>query len=609
MANRNEEPGLGEIAVPQAGIADPVNQPSVPTIVPPPIELTEQASAPPEIVPEPDPAEDTDALRLEAMRVQARAIKQRREADRTSVVRKVDDAIRSFAQGASLQSVDEVAALMNTFLGNRDFQENLALEKARNAAIPPEIRIPGEIAGGITTGIIMERYFPGSGMSVARFGAIGATEGMLSGFFGAEGDIITRGAASGFGGLTGGMMGAAAPVVTEKVMRLVARMLGSPQLKKAGRKALEMIDDVLKKGDVTPERALARLQTLGDEGLLPDVDENLLALTRSAGAQVGPVKNRAFRVLNTRNIKQGDRIEVLLGETLSDESFLKTQANMLASRAKKARPLYKQAFEAGEIKTQAVLDLIESSRDVRSAIRQARRFPEYRDLPDNHIILLDKAYKNIGGKVEKAFRSGDKPLAKDLLTLKNSLKGAIIEKVPVYGKALDAHSSESAILDALEAGRKFIKEDVEVLDDVLKQMTEGEREAFIIGAAKSVRSVIGDAVTKGDISKRISNTKNKMIRMRSLFPNLKSWQKFKKMMEQEGIFARTEAEVLKGSRSAEKVTEASDLLTEAGFAARADPSGAFFALGRFLRSLPAGYWAGPFPRPENQYGKPARQKQ
>ncbi len=109
---------------------------------------------------------------------------------------------------------------------------------------------------------------------------------------------------------------------------------------------------------------------------------------------------------------------------------------IIKNRSLLASPLYDQAYAAGQINSFAIDNLLKKSKDIQYAISEARRLPEYADLPDNSMLMLDKAYKYVGGLANSAKISGKSTQADDLNNLRMSLRNAITDEVPVYGKAL-----------------------------------------------------------------------------------------------------------------------------------------------------------------------------
>ena len=113
------------------------------------------------------------------------------------------DRVRSLASGASFGLADEFAALMSKLTGvggqpgaDGTYSGNLAAERRRDAQIPSDVRIPGEIAGGLLTGSGLARQGATllnmakptiSGMAL-RGGAEGAAYGAAHGFGQGEGE-------------------------------------------------------------------------------------------------------------------------------------------------------------------------------------------------------------------------------------------------------------------------------------------------------------------------------------------------------------------------------------------------------------------------------------
>lgn len=151
------------------------------------------------------------------------------------IFRATDDTMRSIASGMTFGLADEFAAGMNTLTGG-DYASNLAAERARDVAISPFVRIPGEIVGGVTTGAGLGRagltLFRGAragiGSLAARGAAEGAAYGAAHGFGRGEGvEGRVTGAATGavLGAATGGVTGAVGGAL------LGRRASGAPGLK------------------------------------------------------------------------------------------------------------------------------------------------------------------------------------------------------------------------------------------------------------------------------------------------------------------------------------------------------------------------------------------
>jgi hypothetical protein len=66
----------------------------------------------------------------------------------------IDDAVRSIASGVTFGYADEIAAKADELTGRgKDYETNLAAERARDKQIPLAIKLPGEIGGAVASTI------------------------------------------------------------------------------------------------------------------------------------------------------------------------------------------------------------------------------------------------------------------------------------------------------------------------------------------------------------------------------------------------------------------------------------------------------------------------
>jgi len=108
------------------------------------------------------------------------------------------------------------------------------------------------------------------------------------------------------------------------------------------------------------------------------------------------------------------------------------------------------------------------------------------------MVMLDKAYKYVGDMYAEAKRAGSAEKARDLNNLRLELENAITDKVPVYKKALDTFSGESALKDALEMGNaRFLQKTPSQINREIAQLkNEGEKEMYRLGAIQNLRDDI-----------------------------------------------------------------------------------------------------------------------
>lgn len=498
----------------------------------------------------------------------------------TGIQRTVEDIGRSFTEGATLGGLGEAAAGLQSGMSKVGlgapitYEQALQLEEERQDQIPLETAIPGQIAGGLATTIGtggLGLLTKGTKATIPRLAGVGATEGAIAGGLSTPGGLQERAVGAGAGGVLGGILGAAIPAGVRGAQAVGRQVFRGPPKQQAERQLIQALEQT----GLGPERLARRVETFGPQGTLADVAEPLTRLARGAAVQSPAASARAQAAFGIRsNLGSIPRIQKLVRGTISGDDFAKTTDEIITRRAAAARPLYEEAFQHGEVKSQAALSLVDhdiikntlkgpvvekikGNPRVMTAIRNAKSFrKELADLPNNDLEVLDQAYKNIGGLANEARRGGDKVKAGLWDDLRIELKEAITREVPAYGKALKAFSDESTLKDALDFGRTFMKGDIDITSKAVKAMGDAEREMFTIGASREVMDLVEKAANPGAAIRNLLGNRAKMNKMRLLFPDMKTFNGFRKALVNEARFVQTKNTVTGGSPTAEKLADA-----------------------------------------------------
>lgn len=400
------------------------------------------------------------------------------------------------------------------------------------------------------------------GKQVLKGSGYGAVSGGLSGFGAAKGDMGTRATGALIGTGTGAVLGAVAPVVTAgggRVVRKANELAGSNPIT-ATEKAQELIARAINRSGMTPQQlANQQAMTVGrlgqrDETLADIGGESVRRLARGAMAIPSGSQDEVTQMLLQRAQGAGQRI----GQDITDltavgpRSIADVADEIIAKRSALASPKYDQAYAAGVVESDAISNLLKKSKDIQAAIADAKRLPDYADLPDNHMVLLDKAYKYVGGMANEAKMKGTSERARDLENLRISLKDAITKKVPVYGEALDTFSSESMLKDALEAGSKNFmrKSPEEIKRELSKFGDEGQREMYRLGAIEQLRNDIYNQKETSDIASRYLSKGVMKDRLATVFNSPNEYEAFIKQLERERQMAITRSRIEGGSPTA-----------------------------------------------------------
>lgn len=509
---------------------------------------------------------------------------------------------RSLLQGLTFNTADEIEAgmraLMSKGMSAFDAQQTLSglvtgqqpqsqyekeLSRVRAGIKQYEEQYPGraftgELVGGLlpTAAALMAAPFtggataPAAAAGAARTAAAlptlgsmtlrglgyGAASGAAAGAGGATGGLESRVMGGLIGGGTGAVLGAAAPAVTSTIgtgASKFAQATGMTQPVDAATKARELIAKKLAQEGISPEELAARqanvVRTLGarDETLADIGGESMRRLARGSMAIPNAAQTDVRQMLTERAVGAGPRITKDITDltAIGARDIGEVADEIIQRRSMLASPLYDQAYSAGQINSFAIDNLLKKSKDVQYAINEARKLPQYADLPDNHMLMLDKAYKYVGDLANSAKLSGKSSQANDLNDLRMSLRNAITTEVPVYGKALDTFSSESLLKDALELGAKnFLrKTPAEINREIKKFPGDAEQQMYRLGAVQSVRDEIYGMRETANIADKFLNSREMRDRMRTVFNSQGEYETFIKNLERERQMAVTRGKI------------------------------------------------------------------
>ncbi len=495
---------------------------------------------------------------------------------------------RSVLQGLTFNFADEIeAALKAGSLSNKEYENQLARVRAGIKEYEqqyPGRAFAGEMIGGLapTAAALIAAPFTGGATGPAavagatrmatkiptlggialRGAGYGGVSGAISGAGGAEGGLEKRLAGAGIGGATGAVLGGTSPVVTQAVStggKAIKSVFKPTRPEDALNKAQELIAKKLAQEGIDPAE-LARQQamrnlTLGakDETLADYGGESMRRLARGAMAIPQSAQTETRQMLIERARGAGPRVTQDITDltAVGARDIQDVADEIIANRAKLAAPLYDEARIAGQISSPELNNLLTKSKDIQQAIGDARRLPQFADLPDNDMVMLDKAYKYVGGIANEARKAGKTNRANDLDELRVNLLDAIKKEVPVYGKAVKIFADESVLNDALEAGsKKFLKKKPsEINRELAKFSDDSERQMYRLGAIQSVRDDIYATPEMSDIANKYLNSREMRDRMRTVFNSEGEYESFVKNLERERQMAITRSRIEGGSQT------------------------------------------------------------
>ena len=501
--------------------------------------------------------------------------------------------LMALGQGVTFGYGDELSGAANKLFGG-DYDTAVQSARDKNQAFAEENPVTDfatQLVGGASTGIL------GAG----KVAATKAGSAIANALRNVPNYIKYTGAGAGGAGIAGGgyatddkigeaieaaKYGAGFGIAGPPIARFGGKMYDSfidpvvEQLKSPMSQALRKISAYLDKDSLTPEEFGANALRLGDQSMFADSGgENILSLADQLVTKPGTSRNIALKKLKERQTDQGKRVgDDLIDSFDNDVNYYETLDKINVNLKTKAKPFYDKAYKADVFMTEELTELSKLPYVRRAMKLGVEKAKNEKSLNLQEIFVMNKG-KIVGMKKDPDLQTWDYikrglddmiDRETDNITGKMTDKGRIItvlkkrltteldEIVPDYKTARKIYGNEAQNLKALENGRKFEKQDFEITTKILNEMSNSEKENFRAGAMRAIQDKINNAPDGADVYKRIFNSKNKRKKLKAIFPDDETFEKFANKMEAESVFSKTNAKLTGGSPTAERLNYGND---------------------------------------------------
>lgn len=497
----------------------------------------------------------------------------------------VDDVVRSLASGATFGFADELAAKADELTGRGGtYEQNLAREHARDAAIPGAVRIPGEIGGAVAGTIAAAPVAAplAAATGVGKLGALarsilgGTGVGALFGAGNASSGDRLRGA--GEGAVIGGVLGGVSYPTTQVLGAVGRGVLNtlSPRSQAAADLSRAIVRDQTTPAQLATDLAAARNVRPG--ATLADVGgENVQGLVERIAQTPGAGRTIIVPALTERQGMQLVRLSSDLGElTASPGNFANARKTAFEAiketmdqRAQAARPLYRKAVD--EFDASSVPEIVDAFRNEVSgghgkAILQSAEFKKnlqtefgIEDWTKAPLMVVVDAWKKAADDiVGEAVRQGRNNTARIVGNMRDHVIGVVDTHNPAYRAARDAWSGPSQYIDAVEAGTKFMNAGADEVRAKLASLTAAEREGYVTGALSGILRKMGnDPAKMADFTKYLRSSQMRD-KIEALMPTPEAAQAWRQRLDFEIQASRMTARALGNSRTAVRQAEQGD---------------------------------------------------
>lgn len=454
--------------------------------------------------------------------------------------------------------------------------------------------------------------------ALGRFGmnvGAGAATGALSGAGNAE-DGRLAGAAGGalIGGATGGLVQPVAYGARKAVESVapMARWAADRVTMGPEKQFARKLAEAMQRDGMSPEDVGKALTKLGPNSMLADVGENVRGIAEGYALQPGAAKRAANSALMKRAKGQAGRATkaVLDGldvgaddlnfdkqiagihQTMRDVGkgyaplvdSVETPMNdkierlmkgpMMKSALAKARSIAENDVALGEaddtiLKQLAGIEVTPAKTDALGMLTEGPGMNlSYQSKPT--LRVWDYAKRSL----DSTINDGTDPItgkltseARQALVFKNKLLSEIDAVSPEYKDVRGKYADQFSLESAMKLGRAFFGKDSEVTARFLDDMSDPEKAMFRAGAARAIRDKILSAPDTGDSYKRVFGNQLTREKVRSIFPDAKSYTKFAREMQREATFGQTKNAVLGNSRTAAREALKDDAGVDPGIVA------------------------------------------
>lgn len=379
-----------------------------------------------------------------------------------------------------------------------------------------------------------EHFWPSLLSEGAGGGMLGAAGGMRASLGGLMSKIGTRHpflASIPIGGALGGIYGRATALPGEELSQtmqgagigaaagpvgwLVGR--GVSKAIEGGRRAMTpkaariFAREVLEPAGMTADEVAGAMQERG-WGTTP-LEVTGTSGIRAAQGVTGRSPAAAQRIRNVvdrRLAGRWTRMKADMRRILGKEGgrYFREFEGIKKARADQAKPFYEAAWD-DEVPVQAVANLdkrwyqmlTEGLPDERIAALQGTTYERYVRQARKKLLMGGKPAQAKTGvmdldiakrELDDLYIKAKSPTARRIITkMKHDLTDLTDAASPNYKKARAIYSSDSDMMDAMELGRKVLREDAEITQMALERMSLAERDAYLVGAAKALRDAVG----------------------------------------------------------------------------------------------------------------------
>ncbi len=401
--------------------------------------------------------------------------------------------------------------------------------------------------------------------------------------FGAsEGNVDERMADTATGAGVGAVVGPTIQLASKPVTAVasnVGKALRGPKAL-ANQQARELIKEALENDATSVEEAVLYVlnkNTTGKPYTLADLGPNSQALLDAVNVLPGSGKKTAQQFLKARDSGILTRLSTDLQEAFGSRAGFFSEFKALQNaRSATGNKLYERAYR-NNVRISKDLQELFKRPSMQSALQRAMNIaseegvnlPKITFAANGRIVgpngttvkalptrLLHYVKRGLDDEVFVG-KSPTSGAGKDLVNAAKSTRAQFLEILdnqnPSYKLARNYWSGKSAVMDAMQTGRDFLRADVDELADMLATMSGSEMEGFRLGAMQGILNEMERGAERTAVQRLVRSPQREKL-LRLTFPNTNagaaSADNFMNNLADEIVMRETSKGVLSGSQTA-----------------------------------------------------------